>query len=152
MEFTVNRSQSISTDILRPQQSTSSYQLPEPLLQTQVSLNSFCQPSESSLSHNNRTQASSNTFHQQSESLPHHNGQSSINYSDSNIHNILNTKEFRMQHLNSLRITYGISDHETIRIMIDDRSSITDYLLNWIYSAEVKDLIKEPLIEITSEK
>ena len=47
---------------------------------------------------------------------------------DSNL--ILNTKEFRIQHLNSLRIAYGISDHETIRITIKDRSSITDDLLN----------------------
>ena len=69
---------------------------------------------------------------------------------DSNL--ILNTKEFRIQHLNSLRIAYGISDHETIRITIKDRSSITDDLLNWIYSAGVRDLIKEPFIEITSKK
>ena len=71
---------------------------------------------------------------------------------DSDVHNILNTKEFRVQHLNFLRIAYGINDHEITRITIKDRSSITDYLLNWIHSAEVRDLIKEPIVEITSEK
>src|SRR5204862_22117 len=71
---------------------------------------------------------------------------------DLDVHNILNTKEFRIQHLNFLKMAYGINDNEITRITIKDRSSITDYLLNWIHSAEVRDLIKEPIVEITSEK
>jgi hypothetical protein len=85
------------------------------------------------LHHESQTQASSSTIHQPPETLPYNDDQFSF---DSNVNNILNTREFRTQHLNSLKITYGISNHETIRIVINDRSSITDYLLNWIYSAE----------------
>lgn len=128
MEFSANRSQAIDT--LGLQQSNSDILRPN-----DINLN------------RSRSQASSST-HQPSESLLNNDNQFDVN--DSTL--ILNTKEFRIQHLNSLRTAYGINNHETIRITINDRSSITDHLLNWIYSAEVRDLIKEPFIEITSEK
>ncbi|PKC12035.1 hypothetical protein RhiirA5_397138 [Rhizophagus irregularis] len=95
------------------------------------------------------------SIHQSSEfSLNMAQNQSSIdnsNGSSSSIHNTLNAIEFRKQHLNSLKITYGINDGETTKITIIDRDSITDYLLNWAHSASAKDLIKEPIIEITNE-